>query len=161
MGLYFEDFHTGDVGETPPRQISREEIVEFARQFDPQPFHLDEEAARRSPYGGLIASGWHTAALCMRMVVDHAFGSASGSIGDGITGSLGSPGVDELRWLRPVRPADTLTVRIEVLEARPSQSKPDRGLIKLRYAMRNQSGQEVMTMIGLGLMLRRPGAAGR
>ena len=157
MALYLEDFHPGDVGETPPRQISREEIVEFARQFDPQPFHLDEEAARRSPYGGLIASGWHTAALCMRMVVDHAFGSGTGTLGDGITGSLGSPGVDELRWLWPVRPADTLTVRIEVLEARPSRSKPDRGLIKLRYTMRNQSGQDVMTMIGLGLMLRRPG----
>jgi hypothetical protein len=79
MALYLEDFHPGDVGETPPRQISREEIVEFARQFDPQPFHLDEEAARRSPYGGLIASGWHTAALCMRMVVDHAFGSVHAS----------------------------------------------------------------------------------
>ena len=150
MGLFLEDFHPGDVAETASRVITREEIVAFARQFDPQPFHVDEEAAKATPYGGLIASGLHTAAICMRLVVDRA-------VGNGAAGSLGSPGVDELRWLRPVRPGDELTVRIEVLEVTPSRSKPDRGVVKLRYTMRNQDGQEVMTMIGLGIMRRRPG----
>lgn len=152
MDLFLEDFHPGDVAETASRVVTREEIVAFARQFDPQPFHLDEEAARRTPYGGLIASGWHTTALCMRLVVDRALGGGAGG------GSLGSPGVDELRWLHPVRPGDSLAVRIEVLEVRPSRSKPDRGLVKLRYTMRNQDGQEVMTMIALGIMRRRPEA---
>lgn len=150
MGLFLEDFHPGDVAETASHVVTREEIVAFARQFDPQPFHVDEEAAKATPYGGLIASGWHTAAICMRLVVDRAVGGDAGS------GSLGSPGVDELRWLRPVRPGDALVVRIEVLEVAPSRSKPDRGVVKLRYAMRNQDGQEVMTMIALGIMCRRP-----
>lgn len=146
MSLFFEDFNPGDVTDTGSVTVTREEIVAFARQFDPQPFHVDEEAARRSPFGGLIASGWHTASLCMRLVVD-LLGPDSGS--------LGSPGVDELRWLKPVRPGDELSARVEVLEARPSRSKPDRGLVKLRYTLRNQSGEEVMTMIALGLVLRR------
>jgi acyl dehydratase len=158
MAMYLEDFQPGAEEETPAREVSREEIVAFAREFDPQPFHVDEEAARRSIYGGLIASGWHTAAICMRLVVDHALHSGRGEEGAGGTGSLGSPGVDELRWLRPVRPGDRLRVRIEVLEVVPSRSKPDRGLVKLRYTMRNQEGQDVMTMIALGLMLRRPQA---
>jgi acyl dehydratase len=153
MHRYLEDFVPGETSETPPRQVTRDEIVAFAREFDPQPFHVDEAAARRSPYGGIIASGWHSAALCMRMVVDHALGS------DAASGSLGSPGVDELRWLLPVRPGDTLTVRIEVLEVTPSRSKPDRGLVKLRYTMRNQDGAAVMSMVALGLMRRREAAA--
>ena len=127
--------------------MTKEEIVAFAREFDPQPFHVDEEAARRSPFGGLIASGWHSAALCMRMIVS-MLGPDSGS--------LGSPGVDELRWLKPVKPGDELSVHVEVLEAVPSRSKPDRGLVKLRYTMRNQNGEDVMSMIALGLVLRRP-----
>jgi acyl dehydratase len=147
MALFFEDFRPGDVTETGSVTVTKEEILAFARQFDPQPFHVDEEAARRSPYGGLIASGWHTAALCMRLIV--------GLLGPG-SGSLGSPGVDELRWLNPVRPGDELSVHVEVLEALPSRSKPDRGLVKLRYTMRNQSAEDVMTMIALGLVLRRP-----
>jgi len=146
--MFFEDFRPGETTETGSVTVTREEIVAFARQFDPQPFHVDEEAARRSPYGGLIASGWHTASLCMRLIVA-LLGSDSGS--------LGSPGVDELRWLKPVRPGDELTVRVEVLETVPSRSKPDRGLIKLRYTMRNQNGEDVMTMIALGMVLRRPG----
>ncbi len=145
--MFFEDFRPGEMTETGSVTVSKEEIVAFARQFDPQPFHIDEEAARRSPYGGLIASGWHTASLCMRLIVA-LLGSDSGS--------LGSPGVDELRWLKPVRPGDELTVRVEVLETIPSRSKPDRGLIKLRYTMRNQNGEDVMTMIALGMVLRRP-----
>src|SRR5260370_40808230 len=104
--LFLEDFHPGEVAEPASRVVTREELVAFARQFDPQPFHLDEEAARRTPYGGLIASGWHTAALCMRLVVDRA-------LGGGGSGSLGSPGVDELRWLRPVPPPPPLAPRDE------------------------------------------------
>jgi acyl dehydratase len=144
--MFFEDFRPGEVTETGSVTVTREEIVAFARQFDPQPFHVDEEAARQSPYGGLIASGWHTASLCMSLIV--------ALLGPG-SGSLGSPGIDELRWLKPVRPGDELTVRVEVLETVPSRSKPDRGLIKLRYTMRNQNGEDVMTMIALGLVLRR------
>lgn len=147
MSLFFEDFRPGDLTDTGSLTVTKEEILSFARQFDPQPFHVDEEAARQSPYGGLIASGWHTAALCMRLIVA-LLGSGSGS--------LGSPGVDELRWLKPVRPGDELSVRVEVLEAIPSRSKPDRGLVKLRYTMRNQKSEDVMTMIALGLVLRRP-----
>ncbi|HXO21440.1 MAG TPA: MaoC family dehydratase [Thermoanaerobaculia bacterium] len=148
MTLYLEDFHPGDEAESGSRTVTREAIVAFAREFDPQPLHLDEEAAKRSPYGGLIASGWHTAALCMRLVVDTALGDE--------TGSLGSPGVDELRWLKPVRPGDTLAVKIEVLEAVPSRSKPDRGVVRLRYTVRNQHGEDVMTMLAMGIMRRRP-----
>jgi acyl dehydratase len=146
--LYLEDFVPGQVIESAPRTVTREEIVDFARQWDPQPIHVDEEAARRSPFGGLIASGWHTAALCMRMVVDTALGDE--------TGNLGSPGVDELRWLKPVRPGDTLRVRIEVVEVKPSRSKPDRGLVRLRYTVRNQGDEDVMTMVAMGIMRRRP-----
>jgi len=146
MGLFFEDFQPGDTRETGSVTVTREAILAFAREFDPQPFHIDDEAAKRSPYGGLIASGWHTAALCMKLVV--------GMLGPD-SGSLGSPGVDELRWLRPVRPGDELTVHIEVVEAIPSRSKPDRGLVKLRYTVRNQNREDVMTMIALGLVLRR------
>jgi acyl dehydratase len=148
MPLYLEDFQVGDVRDTGSWTVSREEIVAFARQFDPQPIHLDEEAAKRSPYGGLIASGWHTSALCMRLVVDSF-------LEDG-TGNLGSPGVDELRWLKPVRPGDTLSVRIEVVEIVPSKSRPDRGVVKLRYTVRNQKSEDVMTVLAMGIMLRRP-----
>ena len=146
MALFFEDFRPGDVQETGKVTATRDAVVAFAQEFDPQPFHIDEEAAQRSPYGGLIASGWHTAALCMRLVVE-LLGAGSGS--------LGSPGVDELRWLKPVRPGDELSVRVEVMESIPSRSKPDRGLVKLRYIMRNQKGEDVMSMIALGIMLRR------
>ena len=148
--LYLEDLRPGDVRETGSHTVTREEIVAFARQFDPQPIHLDEEAARRSPFGGLIASGWHTASLCMRLVVEAVLPDGSGN--------LGSPGVDELRWTRPVRPGDTLTVRTEVVEVKPSRSKPDRGLVRLRYVVRNQHGEDVMSLIAMGIMRRRPAA---
>jgi acyl dehydratase len=145
-GLFFEDFKIGATREAGSRTVTREEILEFARKFDPQPFHVDEEAAKRSQFSGLIASGWHTAALCHGILVEAFLGEDSGS--------MGSPGVDELRWLKPVRPGDTLTVRIEVLEVRSSRSKPG-GLVKLRYGMRNQNGEEVMTMIANGFFRRR------
>lgn len=146
MALYFEDFEVGNAREAGSRTVTREEILEFARKFDPQPFHVDEEAAKRSQFGGLIASGWHTASLCHGILVEEFLGKDSGS--------MGSPGVNELRWLKPVRPGDTLTVRLEVLEVSPSRSKPG-GLVKLRYVMRNQNGEDVMTMIANGFFRRR------
>ncbi len=145
---FLEDFQVGDVREFGGRTVTREEIVEFARQFDPQPFHVDEEAARRSPFGGIIASGWHTAGLAMRMIVDEFLGPESGS--------LGSPGADELRWVKPVRPGDTLRMRVEVLEVAPSRSKPDRGVVRFGYRVLNQTGEPVMTMVGIGFFARRP-----
>jgi acyl dehydratase len=143
---YFEDFEAGDVLELGQRTISNDEIVAFAREFDPQPFHLDEEAARRTIYGGLIASGWHTGSLMMRILYD-------GLLKDAV--SLGSPGVDELRWLKPVRPGDTLAVRMTIVECVPSRSKPDRGIVRSLLEARNQHGEVVVTMRGLSLFARR------
>lgn len=149
MKRWFDDLAVGEVQEYPGRTVTREEILAFAREFDPQSFHIDDDAARRSAFGGIVASGWHTAAICQRLVVD---GLAS------TLASLGSPGVDELRWVRPVRPGDTLVLRVECVETRPSRSKPDRGLVRLRYELRNQEGDVVMTMIGMALVRRRPPA---
>src|SRR5688572_26682859 len=126
---YFEDFTPGQTIELGRRSITRDEIIAFAREFDPQPFHLDEEAAKTTIYGGLIASGWHTAAISMRLLYD-------GLVKD--TVSLGSPGVDELRWVKPVRPGDTLSARLTVLECVPSRSKPDRGIVRSTIEMLNQ-----------------------
>jgi acyl dehydratase len=144
---YFEDFKPGDVIELGSRTISKERILAFAREFDPQPFHTDEEAAKRSIYGGLLASGWHTGSLLMRILYD-------GLLHD--TASLGSPGIDELRWLKPVRPGDTLAARMTILESIPSRSKPDRGLIRSLMEMRNQHGEVVLSIRGLSLLGRRP-----
>ena len=144
---YFEDFKPGDVIELGSRTISKERILAFAREFDPQPFHTDEEAAKRSIYGGLLASGWHTGSLLMRLLYD-------GLLHD--TASLGSPGIDELRWLKPVRPGDTLAARMTILESIPSRSKPDRGLIRSLMEMRNQHGEVVLSIRGLSLLGRRP-----
>ncbi len=144
---YFEDFHVGEVIELGARTLSRDEIVAFAREFDPQPFHLDEEAAKRSVYGGLLASGWQTAAVFMRLLCDTLVNDMA---------SMGSPGIDELRWLRPVRPGDTLHGRFTVLEATPSRSKPDRGVIRALSELRNQHGEVVLRMTGLSLVGRRP-----
>jgi acyl dehydratase len=145
--LYFEDFPPGDVRESPARAVTREQILAFAREFDPQPFHIDEAAAKTTIYGGLIASGWHTVAIYMRLMWE-AF------LKD--TASLGSPGVDEVRWLKPVRPGDTLRARFTVLEAIPSRSKPDRGVVRSLSEVLNQHGEVVMTLRGLGLFGRRP-----
>ncbi|MFN4165111.1 MAG: MaoC family dehydratase [Ferrovibrio sp.] len=147
---YLEDFAVGQVLEFPPRTVSEDEIIAFARDYDPQPFHLDKEAAKQSLFGGLCASGWHTAGLMMRMLVDHMIGKYA---------SMGSPGVDQLRWVKPVFPGDTLLLRGEVLEVRPSQSKPDRGVITSRYEMRNQKGEVVLTMQAKGMYSRRPAQA--
>jgi acyl dehydratase len=148
--LAFEDFEAGQRMSFGPRVLTREEIIAFAREWDPQPFHLDEAAAARSPFGGLIASGWQTAALCMRLVVD---GLLAGST------SMGSPGLDELKWLKPVRPGDALSVEVAILEVTPSRSKPDRGSVQLSYRCTNQKGETVMTMVARVLFLRRAAVA--
>jgi acyl dehydratase len=147
--LYFEDFPVGMTYACGARSLSEEQIVGFAREFDPQPFHVDREAAKASMFGGIIASGWHTASTAMRLQVDAVLSRSA---------SLGSPGIDELRWLKPVRPGDTLSLKLEVLESRPSQSKPDRGSVKVKYALSNQRGELVMTMVGWGMFQRRPAA---
>ena len=144
---YFEDFGPGETYELGSHTVTAEEIVAFARQWDPQPFHVDAEAAAASPFGGLIASGWHTCALWMRLYVTSLLGEAAG---------LGSPGVEELRWLAPVRPGDTLSARLTVLEATPSERRPDRGTIRSRGEMLNGDGVVVLTMLARGHFGRRP-----
>src|SRR5689334_5203665 len=131
---FFEDYPVGLAGEYGSVTVSEDDILDFARKYDPQPFHVDPAAAARSPYGGLIASGWHTCALTMRLLVENYLSAES---------SLGSPGLEELRWPAPVRPGDTLTLRLEVLEARRSQSKPDRGILRTRSEVVNQRGETV------------------
>jgi acyl dehydratase len=149
--LFFEDFVPGSVRELGPAVVDEAEIIEFARRYDPQPIHTDPEWARTGPFGGLIASGWHTAAIAMRLLVDQYLPTAS---------SLASPGIDELRWLRPVRPGDELRVRVTVIETRPSRSRPDRGLLRSRIEVLEADGSAVMTMIGMNIIRRRPEAAG-
>lgn len=144
---YFEDFTPGDIIELGTHTITKERIIAFAKEFDPQPFHVDEAAARRTVYGGLLASGWHTASVTMRLLYDGLLRE---------TASHGSPGIDELRWLKPVRPGDTLSARMTILERIPSRSKPDRGLVRSLTELRNQHGEVVMTLKGLSLLGRRP-----
>lgn len=150
--LYWEDFKVGDVAPMGERMLSEDEIIAFARDYDPQAFHVDPAAAGQSMYGGLIASGWHTVALVMRMMVDSYLGRSA---------SLGSPGVDNVRWLKPVRPGDTIRARREVLETRASRSRPDMGVVKTRWEVFNQDDELVMTMEGYGMFGRRsPGGVG-
>jgi acyl dehydratase len=145
--IHLDDFAPGQVHHLGRRTLGRDEIVAFARDWDPQPFHLDEEAAAGSIYGGLIASGWHTACLFMRLFADGLLNRSA---------AMGSPGIDELRWLKPVRPGDTLEARLEVLEVRPSRSKPDRGIVRLRSVMSNQQEEEVLSFIANVMFQRRP-----
>lgn len=143
---FFEDYVPGLIVRYGPIGVDANEIVAFGRQFDPQPFHVDPQ--RAEAFGGLIASGWHTASLMMRLLVDHFLPSEAG---------LGSPGVDELRWLAPVRPGDELSLRITVTEARRSRSKPDRGLVRTDNEFVNQRGEPVMTLKAMVLMrCRKP-----
>jgi len=144
---YLEDFQEGTTLECGSYTLSEEEIIHFASQFDPQPFHIDRKAAAMSPYGGIIASGWHTVSIMMRLMVDGYINGSS---------SMGSPGVDEVRWLKPVRPGDTITARAHVNEVIPSKSKPDRGIVKSLMEVSNQQGETVMTVQGMGMYLRRP-----
>ena len=144
---YFEDFEPGQVYELGSTTVTEDAIVEFARRWDPQPFHVDPEAAAESVFGGLIASGWHTGAMWMRLYVDSMLVGSN---------SQGSPGIEELRWLAPVRPGDTLRARLTVLEATPSERRPDRGTIRIRGEMVNQDGVTVLSMVSRGHFGRRP-----
>ena len=145
---YFEDFESGQTFPLGSRQVTRDEIVAFASQYDPQPFHVDEDAAATSAFGGLIASGWHTSAIMMRLYVDALLLDSA---------SMGSPGVSELRWRRPVRPGDTLSGSVVVESTEPSQRRPERGTVHLRWELRNQNGEVVMTMRARSLFARRDG----
>jgi acyl dehydratase len=144
---YFDDFEIGKSIEIGSRKVSEEEIISFAREFDPQPFHVDPEAAAKSIYGGIIASGWHTCSLIMRLMVDKFLSESA---------SLGSPGVDEIRWVKPLRGGDTLTVTTMVLQLSPSTSRSDRGVVHTVWQAKNQHGDLVATIKGMGLFLRRP-----
>jgi acyl dehydratase len=145
--IWWEDFKVGERSEMGSHTFGEAEIVAFARQFDPQPFHLDAQAARGTPFGGLIASGWHTCAVGMRLMVDQYIGR---------TLSLGSPGIEDIRWLRPVRAGDTLTYSRTVTESRASTTRAGVGLVKHRWEAVNQSGETVLTMEGWGMYGRKP-----
>jgi len=145
--LYWEDFKVGETIEMGSHRFTAEEIIAFGQQFDPQPFHVDQQAARESFYGTLIASGWHTCSIAMRLMCDSYVNR---------TRSMGSPGVDNIRWLAPVKAGDTLTYRRIALEARASRSRPDAGLVRNRWEAVNQDGVLVLTMEGWGMLGRRP-----
>jgi len=145
---YFEDFHPGQVIDVGSVAVTEADIIAFARQYDPQPMHIDPDAAGRSIYGGLIASGWHTVSLFMRLLVQNLVAK---------TVSLGSPGVEELRWPIPVRPGDRLSGQMEVVETRASSSRPTMGIVRWRGEVRNQDGQLVMSLLGTNFFGRRPG----
>src|SRR5258707_11004330 len=138
MTLTFEDFPPGHFGRFGPRRVTREEMLAFAAEFDPQPMHLDEEAAKRSMLQGLSASGWHLCSIMMRMMVDGFIGR---------TASLGSPGVNEVRWLAPLRPADEITIDVDVAEARVSRSPPDTGLVTFNGDVHNAPAQDFCDMV--------------
>ena len=144
---YFEDLKIGDRFISPGVTLTESLIIEHAVKYDPQPFHLDVPAAEQSPYGGLIASGMLTLSLCFRMFIQTGIFRDSG---------IGSPGLDEVRWLAPVRPGDTLHTEVEVMGLRPSKSKPDRGLAHLKFLGINQRGETVLSYIGMNMLLRRP-----
>jgi acyl dehydratase len=144
---YFEDYTPGDVYEFGTITVTESEIIEFARQFDPQYFHVHPEKAVESRFGGIIASGWHTAGLAMRLYVDHFLSHVA---------SLASPGVDDLRWPNPVRPGDTLRIRVAILEARLSRSKADRGVVRATIEAINQKDELVLSMVGISIIGRRP-----
>jgi acyl dehydratase len=144
---YFEDYVPGITVECGSFSLSEADIIAFAKEYDPQPFHVDPVAAKDGPFGGLIASGWHTTSMMMRQLVDGYVSPES---------SLGAAGVDELRWPKPVRPGDTLHVRATVLEARRSSSKPDRGIVKTLMELTNQDGDLVMKVTAINFILLRP-----
>jgi acyl dehydratase len=143
---YWEDFAQGWTYESGPRSLGAEEIKRFAREYDPQVFHTDEEGAEATPFGGLIASGWQTCGVMMRLMCDGYLVESA---------CLGSPGLDELRWLKPVRPGDALRLRAEVLEQTPSQKQPNRGTVKFRWEVLNQNDEVVCAIVGRQLFQRR------
>ena len=145
---YFEDYIPGTVFEYGEIRVEESEILDFARRFDPQDMHVDPEKAARGRFGGLIASGWHTGAMAMRLLADNFLPK---------TASLASPGIDELRWLRPVRPRDVLRIRVSVLEATPSRSKADRGMVRTLIEVLNQDGEVVMSLKPMNIIACRSG----
>jgi acyl dehydratase len=147
--IYWEDFKVGDTAEIGSHTFTAESIVEFARQFDPQPMHLDRAAAKEGFFGTLTASGWHVCAVAMRLKVDAYLNRSK---------AMGSPGVDEIRWLLPVREGDVIRYTRTVLESRPSKSRPHIGLVRQRWDAFNQRGEQVMTSTGWGMFGRRPAA---
>jgi acyl dehydratase len=147
---YFEDYIEGDVHRFGSLLVDADEIVAFAKRYDPQSFHTDPEAAKQTQFGGLIASGWHTCGLMMRLYAEHYLTHVA---------SLASPGLDELRWLKPVRPGDRLSVQVTVLKAAPSKSKPDRGAVTSFIEVFNQADEAVMTMNVVNFIARRPSPA--
>ena len=144
---YFEDFQVGEVVELGSRGLTQDEIIAFAREYDPQPFHVDPERAKDTFFAGLAASGWHTAATYMRLLVDALLNH---------TVSMGSPGLDEVRWLKPVRPGDVLQARFTVVEMTASRSRPQMGIIRGKGEVTNQDGDLVMTIVSAGFFGRRP-----
>ena len=147
MKHYFEDYQPGKIFTGGCVAVTAEEIVEFARRYDPQAMHTDPAAAAEGPFGGLIASGWHTAALMMRMFADNFLSPES---------SIASPGIDELRWVLPVRPGDVLSLRVTILEARRSRSQPDLGIVRSFVEVLNQKGEPVMTLKPTSFIRPRP-----
>jgi acyl dehydratase len=147
---YWEDFIVGSVREFGSMPVTREAVLQFAGQFDPQPFHLDDAAAEASLFGKLSASGWHTCAMAMRMMCDDYLLQAA---------SLGSPGIDNLRWMKPVHPGDTLSIRLTVLETRPMASRATVGLVSSKWEVMNQNRDVVLSMQGWGMFGRREPAA--
>ena len=143
---WFEDYVPGAVHDLGSVVVDEQEVIAFAQQFDPQPFHLDKDQAKRSAFGGLIASGWHTACMAMRLIVDRYLSEVS---------SEGSPGIDELRWLQPVRPGDQLSERVTILDARLSRSRPERGIVRSKIETLNQSDEVVMHMTSTIFIRRR------
>jgi len=143
---FFENYEKGSVFLFGPVRVREDEVIEFAKLYDPQPFHIDHNAAMKSPYNGLIASGWHTCAFVMRLLVDNYFSSVS---------SLGSPGIDELRWIIPVRPGDEIFVRATITETKRSRTKPDRGIVKTFIETINQQKKIVMSFHLVNFMFCR------
>jgi acyl dehydratase len=144
--IYFEDIAPGTVTRFGPRKITREEIITFAAEFDPQPMHLDEEAAKKTMLGGLSASGWHSCAIMMRLIYDGFLVDAA---------SMGAPGIDEVKWLKPVRPGDELSVRLTALEKREPKTRPDMGFVQFRCELLNQNGEVVLDSTYPGMFAKR------
>ena len=149
--IYLDDLAVGDETHFGSCEVSREEVIAFARRYDPQPFHLSDEAAAKTHFGRIAASGWHTCAMVMGVIARHVVKTEQAG--------LGSPGIDELRWLKPVYPGDTLHVRSKIVEVRPSRSKPEIGSFRSATTVTNQDGVPVLTFTSIVLMRRRPGAA--
>jgi len=143
---YFEDYVPGSVFEFGDAPVTEADIIDFARRYDPQYIHTDPEAAAHGPFGGLIASGWQTAGLMMRLFVDNFLSSVA---------SVASPGIDEIRWTRPVKPGDILRIRVTVVETVPSRSKPDRGMVRTHIEVLNQNSEAVMTLKAMNILRRR------